>query len=86
MIYFAAFLIFAAAVGVSLRYNWWRITQGWHKARVLMYHSVEEHKGDKFDKWRLRPADFEREIAWLAKNGFKSFKFSELIALEHLPK
>ena len=36
MIYFAAFLIFAAAVGVSLRYNWWRIPQGWHKARVLM--------------------------------------------------
>ena len=86
MIYFAAFLILAAAAGVSLRYNWWRIPQGWHKARVLMYHSVEEHKGDKFDKWRLKPADFERQIAWLAKNGFKSFKFSELIALERLPK
>ena len=86
MIYFAAFLIFAAAAGVSLRYNWWRIPQGWHKARVLMYHSVEEHKGDKFDKWRLKPADFERQIAWLAKNGFESFKLSELIALERLPK
>jgi len=86
MIYFVAFLIFAAATGVSLRYNWWRIPQGWHKARVLMYHSVEEHKGDKFDKWRLKPADFEKQIAWLAKNGFKSFKLSELIALERLPK
>ena len=86
MTYFVAFLIFAAAAGVSLRYNWWRIPQGWHKARVLMYHSVEEHKGDKFDKWRLRPADFERQIAWLAKNGFKSFKFGELIALDQLPK
>lgn len=86
MIYFVAFLIFAAAAGVSLRYNWWRIPQGWHKARVLMYHSVEEHKGDKFDKWRLKPADFEKQIAWLAKNGFSSFKLSELIALERLPK
>ena len=86
MIYFVAFLIFAAAAGVSLRYNWWRIPQGWHKARVLMYHSVEEHKGDKFDKWRLKPADFERQIAWLAKNGFESFKLSELIALDRLPK
>ncbi|MDA3053865.1 MULTISPECIES: polysaccharide deacetylase family protein [unclassified Campylobacter] len=84
MIYFFAILA-VAIIAFSCRYNWWRIPQGWDKARVLMYHSISEHKGDKFDKWRVRPADFEAQIAWLAKNGFTTFTLSELANLAQIP-
>ena len=85
MIYF--FVILAIAfIAFSLRYNWWRVSVGYEKARVLMYHSISEHKGDKFDKWRVTPKDFEAQISWLAKNGFTSFTFSELANLEQIPQ
>ncbi|MCD8213790.1 MAG: polysaccharide deacetylase family protein, partial [Campylobacter sp.] len=51
-----------------------------------MYHSICEHEGEKFDKLRVKPSDFEKQIAWLSKNDFKSFKFSELISLKKLPQ
>ena len=85
MIYF--FVILAIAfIAFSLRYNWWRVSVGYEKARVLMYHSISEHKGDKFDKWRVTPKDFEAQISWLAKNSFTSFTLSELANLQNLPK
>ncbi|MBR8461686.1 polysaccharide deacetylase family protein [Campylobacter sp. faydin G-105] len=74
-----AFIIF------SLRYNWWRVPQSHTKARVLMYHSISEHMGEKFDKWRVKPKDFESQMRYLSKNGFKSYFISELVALKNLP-
>lgn len=77
-------LIFCLFLAFSLRYNWWRVSRGYEAARVLMYHSIDEHYGDKFDKWRVKPKDFERQISWLHKNGFKSYTISELVELKSL--
>ena len=85
MIYFFAILA-VAIIAFSCRYNWWRIPQGWDKARVLMYHSISEHKGEKFDKWRVKPSEFEKQISYLAKNGFTSFTLSELVNLKKIPQ
>lgn len=85
MIYFFAILA-VAFIAFSCRYNWWRIPQGWDKARVLMYHSISEHKGEKFDKWRVKPSEFEKQISWLVKNGFTSFTLSELVNLKKIPQ
>ena len=54
-----------------------------------MYHNIAEQMpkvGRKINKWRVSPADFEKQIAWLSKNGWQSFTISELMALETLPK
>ena len=72
-------------IAFSLRYNWWRLPQSYDFARVLMYHSIDAHLGEKHDKWRVKPQDFETQMAWLAKNGFKSFTISELAKLEKIP-
>ncbi|ALV25163.1 polysaccharide deacetylase [Campylobacter iguaniorum] len=69
----------------SLRYNWWRVPQSYAKARVLMYHSISEHFGERHDKWRVKPSDFEEQISWLHKNGFQSFTISELANLKAIP-
>lgn len=73
----------------SLRYNWWRMPLNDANVRVLMYHSIENHFGDKFDKWRVLPRDFERQIAWMVKKGYKFFTLTEICALKesvNLPK
>lgn len=72
---FIYILFFVIFIAFSLRYNWWRIPAGNDKVRVLMYHSIDEHFGDKFDKWRVKPEDFERQIAWMSKKGYKFFYF-----------
>ncbi|QKF71542.1 polysaccharide deacetylase [Campylobacter geochelonis] len=59
--------------------------QSYAKARVLMYHSISEHKGEKHDKWRVKPLDFEKQMLWLSQNGFTSYKISELASLEQIP-
>lgn len=82
-------LIFCVLLAFSLRYHWWRKPASKDSARVLMYHSVDEHFGDKFDKWRLKPADFEKQIKWLFKKGYKFFQLSEMCDLledKSLPK
>ncbi len=73
-------------ISISLRYNWWRMPIGYDKARVLMYHSIGEHTGNKKqDKWIVTPKDFEKQMSWFAKNGWQSFTMSELISLEKIP-
>lgn len=79
-------VILAVFIGFSLRFNWWRKSESFYHARVLMYHSIAEHKGEKFDKWRVKPEDFEKQISWLAKNGFASYTISELCDLKELPQ
>lgn len=86
MIYIFYFLIFTVFIGLSLRYNWWRIPQSYDKVRVLMYHGVDQHFGDKFDKWIVLPKDFEKQLKWLKKNGFKSHTMSEICKLDKIPK
>lgn len=86
MNYILLFIIFVFIAVFSLRYNWWRKPKSYNKARVLMYHSIEKQHNEKFDKWRVKPFDFEKQIKWLYKNGFKSYTISELCDLNSIPK
>lgn len=51
-----------------------------------MYHSISEHIGkEKHNKWRVKPQDFEKQMAWFYKNNWKSFTLSELVELDKIP-
>lgn len=53
-----------------------------------MYHMVREHlpkKKSKFNRLRVKPKEFEKQLKWLQKNGFCSFTLSELAKLEEIP-
>lgn len=77
-----------AAFGFSLRYNWWRVPVGTQYPRVLMYHMIREHlpNNRKRNKWRVKPEDFEKQMAWFHKNGWHSYTMSELAALDNVPE
>ncbi|MFG0274539.1 MAG: polysaccharide deacetylase family protein, partial [Phycisphaerales bacterium] len=70
----------------SLRIAWWRRPLPWRRPRVLMYHMVREHRpGARFNKLRVRPAEFERQVAWLRAKGFTFVFASRLFENEPLP-
>lgn len=51
----------------------------WAVPRILMYHMVREHiQGAKFNKLRVTPAAFEKQIAWLRMEGFNFVTMQEL--------
>lgn len=81
-------LLVLILVTLSLRYHWWRLPISYRHARVLMYHSINEAiKGEhKRNKWRVRPRDFEKQMQWLYKHGWKSFTVTELTKLESIPE
>jgi peptidoglycan/xylan/chitin deacetylase (PgdA/CDA1 family) len=37
---------------------------------VLMYHRIADDGPEGLARWRVTPADFERQLAWLADSGF----------------
>ncbi len=80
-------LVAIAAIAFSLRYNWWRPPVSYDKARILMYHRIAPPipGAHKRNKWRVAPEAFERQMAWFAKHGWRSFTVSELIEAETLP-
>ncbi len=84
-----SYLIFFLSLFVlvfSLRYHWWRLPITYNMPRVLMYHSTSTHGNNrKKNKWRVKPEDFERQMAWFSKNGWQSFTVSELIDQHSFP-
>jgi peptidoglycan/xylan/chitin deacetylase (PgdA/CDA1 family) len=83
----------AIAVGVgwggwfSQRYAWWRPTVDWSHPRVLMYHMVSESPPDgRYRGMRVSPQAFERQLAWLAGNGFHFATMAEVIAGDVPPR
>ena len=63
----------------SSQYQWWRRTIAYRDPRILMYHMVSQHRpGAKFNKLRVPPAQFERQVAYLAQNGWTFAHVSEL--------
>lgn len=54
-----------------------------------MYHMVREHlprNKSKFNRLRVKPKEFEKQLKWLKKNGFKSYILSELVNLDRIPE
>lgn len=66
----------------SYRFAWWRRRVALNRPRILMYHMVRSHrKGSSHNKLRVRPPEFEKQIAWLTKEGWRFRRMSELTNL-----
>lgn len=52
----------------------------WSAPRILMYHMVREHiPNAKFNKLRVKPTEFEKQIAWMKEQGFHFVTMQELL-------
>lgn len=70
-----------AALVVSSQYAWWRPTVNYAIPRILMYHMISRQKPKaRFNKLRVDPAEFERQIRWLREDGWKFLLMSEIDA------
>ena len=84
-------LIVGAVVGTagyfSTRYAWWRRPVPYAYPRVVMYHMVREHRpGTRFNRLRVPPALFEKQVAWMRRRGFEFIFASDLFADRPLPE
>lgn len=72
-----------AAVLLSLRYAWWRSSADYRLPRILMYHMVRSPRPNaRFNKLRVAPAAFERQLKWLVAHGWQFAFLSELADLK----
>ena len=88
MIYLVVFLILGIIL-LSIRFSWWRKNISYSYPRVLMYHMISEHlpkNKSKFNRLRVKPSEFEKQLIWLKNNNFKSYTLSELVDLEQIPE
>ena len=75
----ASALTLAAALWFSFRFAWWRKSVPATVPRILMYHMVSHPvRGLRFNKMRVSPALFKRQIAWLHQEGWTFCFLSEL--------
>lgn len=80
-------IVLLAAVLFSKRYGWWRKAVSNSEPRILMYHMVSDHLPKaKFNKLRVPPAMFERQVRWLAEQGYHFARMSELTDAAALPE
>ncbi|KAB7886161.1 polysaccharide deacetylase family protein [Poseidonibacter ostreae] len=73
----------------SIRFKWWKKNISYSHPRVLMYHMISNHlpkSKSKFNRLRVKPKEFEKQLKWLKKNNFKSYTLSELVSLKEIPK
>ena len=64
---------------MSFQFAWWRPTVSYEHPRVLMYHMISRPKPKaKFNKLRVDPTEFERQLQWLKSNGWTFVFVSEL--------
>lgn len=72
-------LLLVLMIAFSMKYAWWKPAVDWKRPRVLMYHMVREHiEGAKFNKLRVKPAEFEKQVAWMKAQGFHFVTMQEL--------
>ena len=63
----------------SFQYGWWRPTVPMQYPRILMYHMIAHHKPRaRFNKLRVEPIEFDKQIKWLTENGWQFVFLSEL--------
>lgn len=78
MIYIAVILL-VVFIAFSYKYAWWKPAISWKRPRILMYHMVREHiDGAKFNKLRVTPVEFEKQIAWMKSQNFNFVTMQEL--------
>lgn len=72
-------LLLVLMLAFSIKYAWWKAAVDWKRPRVLMYHMVREHiDGAKFNKLRVKPVEFEKQVAWMKAQGFHFVTMQEL--------
>ena len=80
-------LLGIVALYLSLRYAWWRAPVDYRQPRILMYHMIRERlRGGRFNKLRVAPTEFERQLDWLVGNGWRFAFLSELGDLTDVSK
>ncbi|MCY3838537.1 MAG: polysaccharide deacetylase family protein [Gammaproteobacteria bacterium] len=63
----------------SLRYAWWRGPVDYRRPRILMYHMIRcRRPSGRFNKLRVAPAEFERQLEWLVDHGWRFAFLSDL--------
>lgn len=71
----------------STRFAWWRRAVPYDRPRVLMYHMVSPHRpGARFNKLRVPPERFARQIEYLARNGWTFILASDLASDAPIPR
>ena len=78
-------LVFCCCIGivvllyVNIQFAWWRPTVSDEHPRVLMYHMISHHRRTaKYNKLRVDPIEFDRQLRWLRNNGWEFVFVSEL--------
>lgn len=80
-------LLFIAIIVLSIRFAWWRKTINYKYPRVLMYHLISDQiPNSKFNRLRVSPNKFEKQLKWLKKNNFVSYKISEIAQNKSISK
>ena len=69
----------AATLYAFRRYAWWRPTISYSRPRILMYHMISAiQRGQRFRGLRVAPDMFERQVSWLAEDGWTFITMSQL--------
>jgi len=68
----------AAALGLSLRFNWWRLKQP--GTPILMHHQVGPHRpGSPLNRWRVTERDFAWQLDTLQRLGYQGVALRDII-------
>ena len=77
-----ASLLAALATGIavlSYRYPWWRPSLPADEPRILCYHMIDDReKSARAPRLAVSPAQFERQVRYLARKGWRFVTMSEL--------
>ncbi len=68
----------AAALGLSLRFTWWRPKRP--GTPILMHHQVGPHRpGSPLNRWRVTERDFEWQLDTLRRLGYRGVALRDLV-------
>lgn len=82
------FIILIGTIHFSLRHAWWRANVDLSLPRILMYHMISPHlpkNKSKFNRLRVTPKSFEKQLQWLAHNQWKTLTMAELAQCNEIP-
>ncbi len=72
-------LVVLVGLYLSFQYAWWRPTISYKHTRILMYHMISRQRPKAaFNKLRVDPAEFERQLKLLRKEGWSFLFMSQL--------
>lgn len=64
----------------SQRYAWWARRVDWSHPRILMYHMIgHSQPGSRYRGMRVATRNFEKQLAWLSKQGFHFSTMTEVV-------